>query len=193
MPSRLLRSLQTLELEEQILNAGSAIAIIGIFLPWLSGEWLGVSETYNGLGFYTSFLGLAIFLIHLFLLLVTFLPLTGGPVLLRKRYREFVRLFLAFQAVVLVLGVLTVLTRVTFEFTRMEVRWGVYVTLIGSFVTLLYTFLRWQEHRRSDVQDLFHHPEDQVAPPAESEAPTVPPPPPPPPPAPLPEEHRIYP
>ena len=68
MASRFLRSLQTLELEEQILNGGCAIAMIGVFLPWLSGEWLGVSETYNGFGFYTSFLGLAIFLIHLFLL-----------------------------------------------------------------------------------------------------------------------------
>ncbi len=193
MVTRVLRVISTLDLEEQILNSGAMIAMVGVFLPWLSGEWLGGDEViYSGLGFYTSFLGLVIFLLHAFILLITAVPLTGGPVLIRKRYRELVRLCAALQATILVLAALSVLTKVTFEFSRMEVRFGIYVCLIGSLVAVLYAFLRLQEQRRSQVQELFHHPEDFSVPPAREGAAVPPPPPPPPPPAPEPEEHRIF-
>jgi len=194
MNARIVRNLLKLELEEQILNAGVLVGLVGVFFPWLSGEWLGGdSITYSGFGFYTSFLGIAIFLILLFILLITVVPLAGGPVIIKKRYREFVRFAAALQATILILAALSVLTKVTFEFSRMEVRFGIYVCLIGNLVTLLYASLRLQEQRRSQVQELFHHPEapGQVTTAKESSVP--PPPPPPPPPAPEPEEHRLYP
>jgi hypothetical protein len=82
--------------------------------------------------------------------------------------------------------------KVTFEFSRMEVRFGIYVTLIGSIVSLVYAFLRLSEQRKSLVQELFRHPEDQTLPEEQKETFIAPPPPPPPPP-PAPEEHRLYP
>ena len=64
-----------LELEEQILNGGALIGLIGVFLPWLSGEWLGGDAiTYSGFGFYTSFLGFAVFFLLLFILGITVIP-----------------------------------------------------------------------------------------------------------------------
>lgn len=192
MVTRVLRVISALDLEEQILNSGAMIAMVGVFLPWLGGEWLGGDEViYSGLGFYTSFLGLVILLLHTFILLITAVPLTGGPILVRKRFRELVRLCAALQATILVLAALSVLTKMTFEFSRMEVRFGIYVCLIGSLVAALYAFLRMQEQRRTQVQELFHHPEDFAVPSAREGA-AVPPPPPPPPPAPEPEEHRIF-
>lgn len=193
MPPRLLRNLSALETEEQILNGSSLLAIVGIFLPWITGEWLGGEKvTFTGFGFYTSFIGLVLFLIHLFILSLTLSPLLGGPVLVRKRLRETVRLSVAVIASVLVLAALSVLVKVTFDFSRMEVRFGVYLCLIGTLVSLLYAFLRFQEYRKSQAQEVFHHPEDRTRPEEQKDTFTAPPPPPPPPPS-APEEHRLYP
>lgn len=193
--STFLRRLKVLETEEQILNVGALAAVIGVFLPWVGGEMLGGNSLmYSGLGFYTSFIGLFVLLFHLAILLITVIPLTGGPVIVRKQYREYVRLSLGILATVLVLAALSVLTKVTFEFSRMEVRFGIYVSLIGSLVVLLYAFLRVQELRRSQVEELFHHPYDDaptVMNKDQQELPLKPLPPPPPPPPP--EEHRLLP
>ncbi|TSC57559.1 MAG: hypothetical protein Greene041619_1075 [Candidatus Peregrinibacteria bacterium Greene0416_19] len=193
MQSRFIRGLKGLELEEQILNASAVIALIGTLLPWVSGEWFGeLDRTHTAFGFYTSFLGLSIFLLLLSILLLTLVPLAGGPVLIPKRFREYLRLFAALQAMILTFAVLSVLTRFTFQYTRMEVRFGIFITLIGCAVTCLYSFLRLQEYRRSLGQELFHHPDDDPIPLQRREV-MSPPPPPPPPPPPAVEEHPLYP
>jgi len=121
-----IKRVRALELEEQILNAGAFTALVGIFLPWTGGHMLGSdSVVYSGMGFYTSFIGIAIFLIHLFVLLITILPLTGGPTMIRRNQKEYVRLFFGAQATVLVIAALSVLAKVTFEFSRMEIRFGI--------------------------------------------------------------------
>ncbi|MSR87124.1 hypothetical protein EXS70_03050 [Candidatus Peribacteria bacterium] len=193
MQSRFVRSLLSLELEERILNAGALVAVASVFLPWISGEWLGGEmKTYSGLGFYTSFLGLAVFLLNLFILLLTLVPLAGGPMIIRKRYREIIRLLISAQSSVLVLAILTVLTKFTFDFSRMEVRFGIYFCLVGTLVTLFESVLRFLEQRRNSGQELFHHPEDHE-PVDHKETLIAPPPPPPPPPAPAAEDHPLYP
>jgi hypothetical protein len=192
MAAHLLRKISSLELEEQILNGGSLVTIVGIFLPWMGGEWLGGENvTYSGLGFYTSFIGLFALLLQFFIVAITAAPLLGGFVIVRKRHREVVRLCATALCSAMVLAALSVLAKVTFEFSRMEIRFGIYVTIVGSLVATLYAFLRYQEQKRGLVQELFHHPEDAPAPPERNEAVSVPPPPPPPP-APSPEEHRLF-
>lgn len=194
MQSKLLRSLHSLELEERILNAAAFVAAVSVFLPWISGEWLGGEmQTHSGFGFYTSFLGVAIFLMNLFLLLLTLIPLAGGPVIIRKRYREVVRMLVSAQTSILVLATLTVLSKFTFNFSRMEVRFGIYLCLVGCLVALFESVLRFLEQRRSSGQELFHHPEDLSAPVDRKETLHSPPPPPPPPPAPAAEDHPLYP
>lgn len=192
MASHFLRKILSLELEEKILNVGILLCMIGTFLPWIGGETLGnLYESHTGFGSYTSFIGIVVFAIALFALLITVIPLTGGPILVRRRYREVLRFCLTAQATVLILAALSVLIKVTLEFSRMEIRFGIYVSLIGSLVALLYAFLRFQEQRRSDVQELFHHPEEMRKPAGKEDFVETPPPPPPPPPPPI-EEHRMY-
>lgn len=194
MISRFAKSFRGLETEEQILNGGVIVALVGTLLPWMSGEWLdGNTVAYSGFGFFTAFIGITIFLLQLFLILLTLLPLLGGPVIVRKRHREIVRLCIASASALLILSAVTVLLKVTLEFTRMEMRFGIYVTLIGCLVTLLYAFLRFQEQRRMQAQELFHHPEDAHVPQGKERGSFVAPPPPPPPPPPAVEEHRLYP
>lgn len=194
MSSRLLRSLQGLELEERILNIGTLMGAVGVALPWISGDWQGGDQlTYTGFGFFTSLNGVVIFLLHFAVLLLTIIPLFGGPVIIRrKRLREIVRLCLTTQAVVLTLAALSVLLRVTIEFTRMEVRFGIYVCLVGGLIGLFESIVRFVEYKKAHEQETFHHPEDIL--PKEEEGTFTPPPPPPPPPRPPePEEHRLYP
>lgn len=192
MAPQFFRKMMGLELEEKILNAGSLVAIVGVFLPWIGGEKIGGTiVSYSGFGFYTTMIGVSVFALHTFVILLTFIPLTGGPVLIRKRYREVVRLCATAEAVILILAALSVLIKVTFDLARMEIRFGIYVALIGSLVALFESFLRYQEQRKGFVQELFHHPEEDVKPVDKTEFYEAPPHPPPPPPPPV-EEHRVY-
>lgn len=181
-----------LSLEERILNAAVIISLASVFFPWLSGEWPGGDTIgYSGFGFYTSFIGIVVFLCLLIILLMTALPFFGGPVLFRRKHRENVRFFLALQVTILLLAALSVLTKVTYEFSRIEIRYGIYVTLIGSIIVTIYAFLRWQEEKKTETHDLFHHPED-MHPLNERQELNLHTPPPPPPPPPLePEELHI--
>lgn len=194
MQSRTRRALAALDLEERILNCASLFALVSVFFPWFSGEWLGEDYvSYNGFRFFTAFLGTSVFLLHLALLSITVVPLFGGPSFVKRQSREIARLLLSSYATVLSLAALAVLTTVTYDYTRMEIRFGIYATFIGSLVTTFYAFWRLQEQRRLGSPEVFHHPEDHHAESAHTE-PSIPAPPPPPPPPPLkPEDHRILP
>src|SRR3989344_1138242 len=186
--SSFLRALKYLEIEEKVLNIGSLLAILGIFMPWFGGEWSGQPKVWTGLGFYTSFVGLLILLAHIFTLALTVLPLLGYSVI-RISLRDIIRFTIGIETVFLVVMVLSILTNVSFDFSQVEVRFGIYLTLVGSIIVSLYAFLRMQQERKRSAQELFHHPEDaeasllHVQKERSPEREVPPPPPPPPPPA----------
>ena len=193
MFATLIRKLRSLELEEQILNIGALIALIGVFMPWSGGLMLGSDPvTHSGFGFYTSFIGIAVFVINAFILAVTLVPMAGGPIIIRKRHKDMVRFTASGHSIALVLAAITVLMRVSFEFSRMEIRFGIYVSLIGSIVATLYAFLRVQENRKEQVREIFHHPEIEEDPTPTSAPNLFTRPPAAPPPAENPEEHKIH-
>jgi FtsH-binding integral membrane protein len=170
----------TLDLEEKILNGASLCAFVCVFFPWVGGEWLGGKViTYSGLGFFTSFIGVTVLLLHLYILLITIIPLTSGPTIVKRKNRDLVRLLVALFATVLTVAIWSVLTKFTFEFSRLQIHFGLYGTLIGSVVCTLYAFLRYQETTRSNVREIFDHPEPRASSPK-------------PPPSPPPEDHGIY-
>lgn len=172
-----------LDLEEKILNAGSICAFVCVFFPWVGGEWLGGKVvTYTGLGFFTSFIGVAILLLHLYIILVTLIPLTGGPSLIQKSNKNAVRLLVALLASLLTIAVWSVLTKFTFEFSRLQIHFGLYGTLVGSLVATLYGFLQYQDSKKGIVQDLFSHDQGH----GQSTRDAVPPR------SPDPEDHRMY-
>lgn len=194
MVSNIRRSLAALDLEERILNGATLASLVFLFFPWLSGQFLGGDPvSYSGLQFYVSYIGTAILLMQLVILLITFLPILGGPSIVRRPLRSIVRLWLTVQVAVLTIASLSVMTRVTYEFRGLGIRYGVYFSLVCALIAALYAFLQWQEERRSEVQSTFHHPEDQKAAPApvqDVRTQAVPPPPPPPPPS-QPEDHNL--
>jgi hypothetical protein len=192
MATPLRHALQAMDLEERILNVGLAAGIVGLFLPWLSGEWLGDDYvSYSGFQFYTSFLGIAIFLLYAACLLLTLVPLFGGPQPLRRRMKEIVRMAATALGTALTLAALSVLTNVTFEFSRVEVRLGIYVTLIGGVIAAIEAALRLRELLRQESPDAFHHPDDHAAKREDKRIFEAPLPPPPPPPPLEPEDHHV--
>ena len=158
--SSFLRALKHLEIEEKILNAGALAALIGVFMPWFGGEWFGEPKMWNGFGFYTSFVGLLLFLAHIFIISVTILPILGYEII-RPSLRDPLRFIIGVESVLLVVVVLSIFTNITFDFSQVEIRFGVYLTLVGSIVVSLYTFLRMQQQRKRTVKELFQHPEEQ--------------------------------
>lgn len=192
MLERLKKAYATMDLEERMVNGSALFALLGTFLPWLSGEWLGGDAvTFNAFGFYTSFIGLVIFLLLNFVLVISLAPPLGGPRLIRRENTCRIRLFALLQTSILLLATLSVLANVTLEFTRIEIRFGIYVALIGSLVSTLYGFLQYKEEKRKEVESFFKHPEDEAPQIEQKKVPLTPPPPPPPPLEA--EEHRIHP
>lgn len=152
-----IRRVKNLDLEEQILNGASLLTIVTIFFPWVGGEWLGGKVvTYSGLGFFTSFIGIAILLLHLYVVFVTLIPVSGGPSIVSKKHKHSVRLVAAGLATVLLIAAWSVLTKFTFEFSRLEIHFGLYLCMIGSLISTLYAFLLFQGGKRGETLDIFH-------------------------------------
>lgn len=167
MAGNIIKKVLGLHLEEKILNGASFTAFISVFFPWIGGEWLGGKMvTYSGLGFFTSFVGIAILMLHLTILLIFWIPLAGGPVIISGRHMHVTRLLTSALATILLGAVWSVLTKFTFEFSRLEIHFGLYVCIIASLVTVMYSFLLLQEEKRSSASNIFKPDnEDEDAPP----------------------------
>lgn len=142
------------------------MALIGVFVPWFGGEWFGEPASWSGFQFYTSFIGLLIFLGHVFILSLTLLPLLGYQIV-RPTLRDLLRLIVSLECVLLTIVAWSVLTNISFDRSQMQIRFGIYLTLVGSIITALYAFLRREQRKKRALQELFHHPEE-TAPSSES-------------------------
>ncbi len=193
MAFRIQRLFSSLDLEDRILTGASAIAFAGVFFPWISGEWLSDDPvSHSGFEFFTAYLGTLVALMQLAIIILTVVPAAGGPVMMKRKPREILRLILAAQSAFLTLSALTVLVNVTYDYTRMDIRFGIYITLAGSILSTFYAFWKMREYLQNAPHESFHHPEEPVM--NEERREHISPPPPPPPPPPLsPEEHRIRP
>ncbi|HLD64315.1 MAG TPA: hypothetical protein VI913_05465 [Candidatus Peribacteraceae bacterium] len=159
MAATLLSKLRRMETEEKLLNLGVVLTMISLFFPWLSGRWIADEiRTDTALSFssYVSFVGLSIFLLQGFVLLVSLVPLWSGKIILSIEHKHIVRLYCNAVSTILIVAALSVLLKVTFDFPSMQIRFGVYAALVGSFISTLYSFLLVQEEHRRHVRSLFH-------------------------------------
>lgn len=154
-----LRKIAGMELAERLLNGGALIGILGLFLPWMSGEWLGGEPLHStGLQSYTAVHGIGILALNTFILLITLIPILGGPQIVTKQKKNVIRLLAASQTVILTLLALSVLTSITLAFSRMGIRFGIYVSLLGNLLTALEAFCTWREEQEEHVRSFFHTP-----------------------------------
>jgi len=165
MTSAFLRKLLTLDLEEKILNSGLVAVLVGVLSPWMSGRTSLIDEgdsAFSGLGFHTSFIGLAVFCIALYTLLITLVPLFGKSALIRREYRATVRLLATGATTMLIVAALSVLVNITLQSPGMEIRFGAYLALIGSIVATLYAYLEHRDEHRKAARAFFQHPEERA-------------------------------
>lgn len=155
----LLRKIAGMELAERLLNGGACVGALGVFLPWLSGEWLG-GEPLRSAGFqsYTAIHGIGILALDAFIISITLIPLTGGAHIVAEQKKNALRLLASSQAVILTLLALSVLTSITFAFSRMGIRFGIYVSLLGNLLATFEAFCQWKEQREQQVRSFFHTP-----------------------------------
>jgi len=193
MLEKLSRGVKSMEMEDQILHIGVVVCALGILLPWFTEQPYSTTNTWSGFRYYTAYLGTAVFLMQLIILLTTALPMVGGPVFVRKSSRNYFRLVLSSLSLVLLGSSFTVLLQVTNNVSGTDIRFGLIVSIIGGAVAALYSLLKYQQQLKTQTQELFHHPEESVLrrphPLREPEEP--PPPPPPPPPLPVEEHHLV--
>jgi len=147
-----------MEVEEQILAGGALLAVVSIFFPWFGGDWFGEQVVWNGLQFYTSVIGLLVLLSHLFVLAITILTPLGYPLFTQKR-RDLLRCIGGGECILLLIVAISVFAKISIESPRVETRFGIYLSLVGSIVVTLYSFLRIQQHRRRAVEEIFHYAE----------------------------------
>lgn len=194
MPSmqfRLKHFLHTLDLEDRILATSSFTAFLFVFFPWISGQQGGSEKivSYSGFEYFTGYIGMTVAICTCFVFLSTTLPAMGSTFPIKNRKREYVRVALGAIAVLLTLAALSVLINATYEYSRLNIRFGIYGTFAGSIVCAFYACWKLQEFIKNEPQEVFHHPE--VVLPQEQRRETIISPPPPPPPPPLqPEEYR---
>ena len=196
MYEKILRALRGMELEEKILHSGVLLCLVSLVLPWIGGQTYGIDQEWNGFGFHTGYIGHEILLIQLFIISMTFSPMLGGPIIVRRSRRSTIRLLLSIVSTVLLITAFTVILRLTSEVSGVEIRFGMYLSIVGSAVTTLYSFLRYQEEILAESRALFHHPDESSlqkisSKPEPQLEESLPPPPPPPTPPPL-EEHTFY-
>ncbi|MBI2523796.1 hypothetical protein HYW11_01070 [Candidatus Peregrinibacteria bacterium] len=161
-----LRKIAGMEPAERLLNGGAVVGILGVFLPWISGEWLGGEPLrYTGFQSYTAMHGISILALNVFILAMTAIPLAGGPQIVTKQRKNALRLLASSQAVILTLLALSVLTSITFEFSRMGIRFGIYVSLLGNLLTAFEAFYKWQEQQEQQLRSFFHYEESPSPPP----------------------------
>lgn len=160
MNEKFFRVLRALELEEKILHIGVFLCILGILFPWVGIQLYGNIQQWNGFGYHFGFIGHAVFLVQLYILAVTASPILNGPVLLKKGRKNVIRLLLSTLCTVLILASFGILLRLTSEVSGAEIRFGIYIALIGSSVSTLYAFLRYQEELHNQISSIFHHPDE---------------------------------
>lgn len=195
MNDKLLRLVKSMELEEKILHVGVLVSGVSLFFPWIGGQWYGMLQQWSGFGFYTGYIGHAVLLIEIFILVLTLSPMLGGPIFVRKSKRNGMRLKLCALCTMLLVAAFTILLRLTSEISGAEIRFGIYTSIIGSAIATLYAFLKYQEEIKAQAQALFQHPDETVLKPKPKPAGIFPedkPPLPPPPPPMPPEDHHLF-
>ena len=148
--------------EERMAGIGAILVLVGAFLPWYSVVFSfnekGVTES----GF-TGDLGVVGFVVFL-LTLLSLAFLMGSHLNFKLPHFGFhkdkIILFLLGESAFLLLLTIAIYTKRSFEYTNAELRFGLYLALIGAFIGTFAAFAQIQKKQKKDVEEFFSHPEE---------------------------------
>lgn len=172
---RLKHMLLRLSAEEKVIGVGALVTILSVFMPWysvvLSFE-KGVTES----GF-SGDLGVVGFVVFLFTLL-TLGFLMGDHLHFRiPRFgfqKEGIILFFCGESAFLLLLEAAIFTKRSLDYTNAEIRFGLYLALIGSLFATFASYAQLQKLQKKETKAFFDHdtePEEPVEPQAEETLP----------------------
>ena len=155
---RLKHMLFRLSAEEKVIGIGGLVAILSVFMPWysvvLSFE-KGITES----GF-SGDLGVVGFVVFLFTLL-TMGFLMGDHLHFRiPRFgfrKEGIILFLSAESAFLLLLEAAIFTKRSLDYTNAEIRFGLYLALIGSLFATFAAYAQLQKLGKKETQSFFEH------------------------------------
>ena len=163
-----------LSAEEKVIGVGGLVAILSVFMPWysvvLSFE-KGITES----GF-SGDLGVVGFVVFLFTLLSLGF-LMGDHLHFRiPRFgfkKEGIILFFSGESAFLLLLEAAIFTKRSLDYTNAEIRFGLYLALIGSLFATFAAYAQLQKLGKNETKAFFEHdsaPEEPVEPQAEEPA-----------------------
>jgi hypothetical protein len=152
-----------LSAEEKVVSLGILIVLIGAFLPWYSViyNFDRKSVTESGFSGDIGVIGFVVFI----LALLAGLALLGDA--LRFRLPDFgfkkekIVLFLMGENAFLILLALTIYTKRSLEFTSAELRFGLYMALLGAIIGAFAAFAQAQKLAKKEVREFFGQDEDE--------------------------------
>ena len=159
---RIKHMLLRLSPEEKIAGIGVILVLISVFLPWYSVVFSFNEQGITESGF-TGDLGVVGFVI--FLLTLMGLAFLIGEHLHFKLpnlgfKKDNIILFLLGQSAFLLLLTIAIYTKRSFEYTNAELRFGLYLALIGAFIGTFASFSQIQKKQKKDVEAFFSHPKE---------------------------------
>ncbi|MBN1258518.1 hypothetical protein JXA05_02045 [Candidatus Peregrinibacteria bacterium] len=147
--------------EEKVAGLGMLVALVALFMPWYSVVFTFDKKSVSQSGF-AGDLGVLGFIIFIMVILAA-LTLTGEYLhfrLPRLGYgKEQILLFLMGESAFLTLIAIAVYTKRSLEFTSAELRFGIYLALVGALLSTFAVYAQMQKFRKKDVESFFEHPE----------------------------------
>lgn len=160
---RIKHSLLRLSMEEKCVGIGCILIILSNFFPWYSTTFIAdkTSVIENGLSGDLGVIGFILFV----LALLAGLYLIGETLRLQLPYfgfkKEKVILFLMAESAFLVLLDSAIYTKRSFAFTNAELRFGIYVALIGAALGTLASFAMVQKKSKDETRAFFDHSDEK--------------------------------
>jgi len=158
--------------EEKAIGIGGLAVVLGVFMPWYTVVMNFDKEvTESGFSGDLGILGFVVFL--LMLLVLGFLM--GDHLHFRlPRFglkKENILLFLSGESAFLLLLALAIFTKRSLDFTNAELRFGLYMALIGAVLSAFAAFAQIQKLQKKETKEFFEHEEqlEEEALPAEDE------------------------
>jgi hypothetical protein len=159
---RIKHILLRLSTEEKVLGIGALMVIVSAFMPWYSVA-SAVEQTVITQSGFSGDMGVIGFVVFL-LTLISLAFLLADHIHFRLPkfgYRkEQIILFLMGEAAFLSLLIIAVYTKRSFDYTNAELRFGVYLSLIGSAIGTFAAYAEIQKQQKKTAQDFFNNPED---------------------------------
>ena len=160
---RIKHSLLRLSPEEKVIGLSGALVLFSTFMPWYSLVNIFEKKSLSQSGF-SGDLGVIGFVVFLMVILAL-LVLVGEHLQFRIPYfgytKEKILLFLMGQSTFLVLLDIAIYTKRSFEYTSAELRFGIYLAMIGTFLGFFAAFAQTQKLKKREVEEFFEHPEPE--------------------------------